>query len=61
MEAIAKAVYTKELPNGASIDWMVTKIDPDEVIRAPREDIDLVFLSPEAQLARMEARFVIQF
>ena len=28
---------------------MVTKIDPDEVIWAPREDIDLSFLSPEAQ------------
>ena len=55
MEALGKAIYPKELPNGTSIDWMVTRVEPDDVVARPAEDVDTSVLSPEAQARLSES------
>jgi hypothetical protein len=49
MEAVGEAVYTKELPNGSSIDWMARKVDPAEIASPEPSTTDLSMLSEEAQ------------
>lgn len=55
IEALGEAVYTKNLPNGSSIDWMVTKMGSEQILRNQGElDLSGMDLSPEAE-ARIQA------